>query len=220
MSKRIAVVTGCNKTYEPLLDISLPVKQDYCKQHGYDLIIDNNRFNKTHYRHAWEKLPVILSQLETYEWVFWSDVDSLIMNTHINLIDLIDDNKIIIASLLQFDRYDPHIHFGNILVNNSKLTKQILKVTYSYKSKWNVDPKEEEGAFFHMVWKKTPILTTMIKRMKWSTFFSLPQCFPNISDTIQLQKYTWKPGMFVVHMTKPLSLQERITYMEQYRSIV
>lgn len=214
--RRFALITGCNNEYQSILDISLPGKREYCKRHGYDIIVVKNRFNKANSRLTWEKIPTILKHLKRYEWIFWSDADSIIMNHDIRLENLVDDTCIMVASTMKLDGKKPYFHFGNILLKNSPFCELILTKTYSYKRKWRVDPLEEESAFYHMIWRKMPMIQRLIKTEDWSTFFSLPREYPIEEHTIDNpRQYTHQPGHFIVHIPSPLSIDKRVSLMEK-----
>ena len=215
--RRIAVITGCNDGYLPLADLTVPNKQEYCRHHKYQFIFDKKLFNAVKSRHAWEKLTTVLKHLERFEWVFWTDIDSLIMNMDQKLEDLIDDNFSIVASLTQFLKEDPHIHFGNILLKNDILVSTVLHNLHEYKHRWRPDDREEEGAFMYAFWQRMPLVQSIIKRMPWNTMFSLPENFPRPEKSpISLRPWEYKKGMFIVHATKPLNLQQRVSILKPY----
>lgn len=215
--RKIAVITGCNDAYLPLADLTVPNKQEYCRRHKYQFIFDKKAFNAVKSRHAWEKLTVVLRHLERFEWVLWTDIDSLIMNMDQRLEDLIDDKYSAVASLTQFLKEDPHIHFGNILFKNDIIISTILKNLYEYKHRWRPDDREEEGAFMYAFWQSMPMIQGFIKRLPWSAMFSLPEGFPKPDKSpISLKPWEYKPGMFIVHATKPLDLTQRVDILTPY----
>lgn len=75
---KIAVLSICAP---PMLDghLSFPNKADYCRRHGYDFI--GVWENASPSRHpSWGKIPLILAHLSDYDYLFWTDADSLITN--------------------------------------------------------------------------------------------------------------------------------------------
>ena len=63
-------------------------KQDYARLHGYDLVSKIGLYDIKLKRHpSWHSILLILEILETsdIDWVFWSDVDALIMDYTVKL---------------------------------------------------------------------------------------------------------------------------------------
>ena len=79
--KNIAIVTVVigPSYYEATLPGVLS-KQKYCALHGYDFICIRETIDPSR-QHAWQKIKAIQQTLENYDWVFWSDADSIATRT-------------------------------------------------------------------------------------------------------------------------------------------
>jgi hypothetical protein len=76
---KIAIITLFTVEIADYGEIGAANKQAYAKRHGYDCFVYRERLDAS--RHpAWSKLIAIGRHLRNYDWVFWSDADSLIMN--------------------------------------------------------------------------------------------------------------------------------------------
>lgn len=92
-------VKNDNSRFQELLDITIPNKQEYCKRHGYELVIDNCTRelpeNKKPFRGKYDHYLMHLLQdiirQKTTDWICWMDPDVLIMNHTIKLEYFIDD---------------------------------------------------------------------------------------------------------------------------------
>lgn len=122
---KIAIVTLYDDYYKDIGEISIPNKIKYAKKWGYDLIyfdqiIDNNRPAQ------WSKIKAIEYALKKYEWVWWIDIDALIMNFDNKLEDIIDENYDIIFTENKYSL----ISNGSSFFKNTDVTKKFLKECY------------------------------------------------------------------------------------------
>jgi len=87
------ILQACEQSYNKLLDISKINKQYYADKHGYDLLSLEINWNSV--KPAVWMIPTVIckilcdKQYNDYDYIFWSDVDSLIMNFDIRLEDII-----------------------------------------------------------------------------------------------------------------------------------
>jgi len=111
MTSKIAIVTLCIgpdyiKAMEPLIEY----KKAYAAKHGYDFIIGGQDVWDRHRPVQWSKFNIIQKHLYSYDWIFWSDADSIILNDTIKLesfIELIPSNKDLLWTI------DACNHFNN-----------------------------------------------------------------------------------------------------------
>jgi hypothetical protein len=85
---KIAVVTlTIGDEYTKAIDLGLKSKKEYCDAHGYDYIAGGMLTNRPP---SWEKIPLVLAVLHKYDWVFFTDGDTMIMNHNIKLESFIE----------------------------------------------------------------------------------------------------------------------------------
>jgi hypothetical protein len=103
MTNKIAIITLCigpdyTKAMEPLLES----KRNYANKHGYDFIIGGKDVWDRHRPVQWSKFNIIQKHLYAYDWIFWTDADSIILNDTIKLetfINCIPPNKDILWTI-------------------------------------------------------------------------------------------------------------------------
>ena len=86
-------VSGYNPHFE-LSKITTPTFEQYCKIHNYDFCCRNVDFNRL----GWAKLDIFLEESDKYDWIFYVECDSMLMNETIRLENLIDNNYELIIS--------------------------------------------------------------------------------------------------------------------------
>lgn len=125
--KKICIVTLYDKNYNDLANLSIPNKLDYAKKHGYDVIYFNDILDKD--RPAqWSKVKAIEYALkQNYDWVWWIDIDALIMEFDIMLESIIDNNFDIIFTSNKYS----YLSNGSSFFKNSKLTFDFLSDCYN-----------------------------------------------------------------------------------------
>ncbi len=88
---KVLVYTGFNddKLFKEIGALTSPSKLAYAIEHGYDFKCSRNF--EGHDRHvSWFKIRRVLGLLPLYDWIFWTDADSLIMDQHVTVQNLID----------------------------------------------------------------------------------------------------------------------------------
>jgi len=113
--------------YRKLTKDSKINKELYCEKHGYAFIEENGEGKLIPSNGIpWMKLPLIFYNLFKYDYIFYTDADSLIMNSETTIESLIDENyDMIIAS----DWIMPNT--GQMIIKNSSFCKDFLMAAYS-----------------------------------------------------------------------------------------
>lgn len=144
---RIAILSLYNEEYKHIGQYSDENKEKYAKKHGYDVFIYHKLLDNT--RPApWSKIIAIQKHLADYDWIYWSDADSLIMNTDIKLENLIDEKFDLVISK---ECYYGYLNTGSFLIKNSSWSHELLKRIYEQeqfifqKSFW------EQAALAHLL---------------------------------------------------------------------
>ena len=84
----IAVVTLATPNIACYAKLSFANKLAYAQRHGYDFYHYTSVLDRTR-PPSWSKVRIIQKHLSAYDWVFWTDADSLIMNPSIALQDIL-----------------------------------------------------------------------------------------------------------------------------------
>lgn len=124
---KIAVVSmAVGEKYQQAVYPGFINKQTYCEIHGYDFFYITESLDPS--RHcAWSKIKAIENVLANYDWVFWTDADSLIMNPNIPLEKLVDDRCFLIICKQSDNKT---INSGEFLIKNEAISFNFLKEVY------------------------------------------------------------------------------------------
>jgi len=182
---KIAVVSHGDDKVKKWREISFANKEKYCKKHGYDFIGSDRDTNID--RHpCWEKCILIKEAIDSnkYNWIFWSDIDSLVVNMNIKLEQFISSRYDLIISHTTL-----RLNFGNAFISNSELSKKIMRgiegmVNKYTQYKWKCGC--DEGALIRLLGK--PEFAIYLDRVN-VTYYATYNKFP----------YEYQKGDFIIH---------------------
>ena len=141
---KIAIAQLYTKNLDEWACIAVDNKRRYARLNNYDLVSKRGLYKTKPKRHpSWHSLSLILEILETsnIDWVFWSDVDALIMDQTVKLESFIrPDCDIIIPSQGQGEycgiKTNNCLCCGHYFIKNTQWSKDFLRHLW----KW---PKDE-----------------------------------------------------------------------------
>lgn len=121
---KIAIVTLFTEEIADYGKIGAANKQAYARRHGYDCFVYRERLDVS--RHpTWSKLAAIKRHLPDYDWVFWTDANSLVMNAERALKSIIaghQDKDMI----LTWEVGSSPVNAGQWLVRNTEWSAGVL----------------------------------------------------------------------------------------------
>lgn len=100
----VAIVSTWTENIRDLGLLSSKNKKAYADKHGYHFI-GREQINLTGRPASWMKLPFLLSFFDDFDWIFWTDADSLIVNQDLRLETFIDDNYEMVLAEVQPEDY-------------------------------------------------------------------------------------------------------------------
>ncbi|KAF2206506.1 glycosyltransferase family 34 protein [Cercospora zeae-maydis SCOH1-5] len=184
-------------------------KNRYAAKHGYDIIWDFEKNNN--YFKDWDRLKamekVIRGKLEgenSYEWIWWTDYDSIITNSSIKLENLVDDALTGIEDPARRPEIDiimtPDcwpMNSGSLLVRATKWSLEWIKEMWRQ--------KEVEGTEGNM-----RSLQDCLRDMVLNNLHNIAQkgmfvkqykmnAFPPEIHCVEDDRF-WQPGDFMIHM--------------------
>lgn len=127
-TSEIAIVTLFDDAYFESAMFSIKNKQDYALKHNYDFIFYSNSLG-TKRPPQWSKILAVKENLNKYKWIWWIDIDSLIMNFETKLENIIDNNYDMIFTENKYSC----ISNGSSFYKNCDLTNSFLQETYDLK---------------------------------------------------------------------------------------
>jgi mannan polymerase II complex MNN10 subunit len=233
--KDICVLVSYNNSYAELAECSvLENLTNYCELHGYSLCIDKHedrvvKNKPDSWKIAYGKFIATqdIFKHNKFKWLFYIDVDSLVMNTSIKLESIIDDNYSFIVLNHEIPPIDNPIlsinNKNNVIIShyfikNDKDGLDILDAILNNEG-WPEDlPIDEwdfEGRQVRLL-INNPKYTNKIKVIEESTFsrfwyinspyllFFMNENFKNI----------WQPGDFILHLVG-YPVNERIALLKE-----
>ncbi len=192
---KIAILTSYDANLDDLAGISLRNKKEYAAKHGYDLIVYDTSYFET--SPQWNKIYFVLLHLEDYEWVYWIDIDTIIMDADRPLEFFLDSNSNFVFCNDSFG----FLNTGAFFVRNSSDVFECLAKSLEYVKAAQKFP-HEQGVLADLIqnrseWKaKTKILPQKEFNAYW--WLSNPEVlktYPNFNRDFHI----YQPGDFLVH---------------------
>lgn len=165
----------------------IPNKARYCRHHGYNFALFTETMDATR-PIPWTKIKIIqyLFKNPKVKWVFWSDADSLFMNSHIKLKRFLDKRyDLILAS------DDNGINSGQFFIRNCEWSKKFLADVYN-----------QEQFINHGWWEQKAIMHLYETKPKIHKHIKiLPQrCINSYAPEVKSDpNMCWQEGDFILH---------------------
>lgn len=179
--RRIALLTAYDQRQRDIAAISSPSKAAYCKLHGYDFIEETGGF-PTDRPAVWAKIAFLQKHLPNYDWVFWSDADSLIMDSNRPLEAFCDPKADMVICHEDLGVGVYNINAGQMLFRSSEWSREFLEDVWGQTWALN-DAHQEQRAIIHLLFSED--LSDHVHIVAQRTF----NCY--------LNNYT--PGDFLLH---------------------
>jgi hypothetical protein len=125
---KIAMLTSYDKKIEEYAIIGAKNKQAYCDKHNIPFICETSIFPPD--GAMWGKLLVLVRHLPNYDWIFWTDADSLIMNSEILPVPPETTKDMIIS----YDRWT--LNAGQFWIRNCPWSYDFLIRAYCCRNGW------------------------------------------------------------------------------------
>lgn len=193
----LTVVIG--EQYSEAVRFGTKSKQTYCQQHGYDLIIATEHITSayghetTYPRHpAWTKISLAAKYLPQYDYIFFCDADTIIMNPSISLESLLNENYDLSICARDFDRPDPFMtmNSGVWFLKNSENSCNFLR------NVWLEGDNEHNS--IQANWEQDAILQLLRRSYSLQGKFPLDILFLE-SRYMNAKPQQYQKGDFLVH---------------------
>jgi hypothetical protein len=217
---KVAILTLYTKDILSYAKYGLQTKSIYAKKNGYDFIIYDEIIDQSR-PPAWSKIKIIEQHLVNYDWVFWSDADSLIMNHTVKLESMIDasHDKDMIMTPGPICKYNT----GQWLVRNSNWSFDVLQKTWE-----NV--RDTDFWFKENPWEQYAFVDLSNKMANFDDHISVvgvrqlnarpaaPYIDGIYSEDIyeQLKNIGYKDGDFIIHFYHTKNFDKRVEGMKYY----
>ncbi|OBZ90036.1 hypothetical protein A0J61_01899 [Choanephora cucurbitarum] len=202
-SKPLAVVTSSyiyDKCMEPSGTRASLNKRAYAARHGYAFVARSSEFAQQairpdQRRTVWGKIDVIQKVLPKYEWLFWLDMDAVIMNQDQSVESLLDRLKSTYYNGTDFDGQvdfvivrpgtDKMINAGVFLIKNTAWSREFLRDVQARKEWYRQGPSYEQGAMWDVMRQEKYMARTLFLDRENHIFNTFPKFY--------------EAGDFVVH---------------------
>jgi Protein of unknown function, DUF273 len=183
-----------NEVYANVVKFGTETKREYCAKHGYDFIYATKNITNCYElgtnrnRHpAWTKVTLASEYLSQYDYLFYSDGDTIIMNDTIPLETLIIPNyDFIVSSEVEYSGFNS----GNWFLKNAPWSVQFLRDTWTVgeNSICAVEPNWEQSCMMDA-------LQTYHRRGERPDEHYI-QVHANVMNS---SPHTYKEGDFIIH---------------------
>ena len=196
-TRKIALLTAHDEAQREVAELSSPNKATYCRRHGYDFVQRTDGFDRSR-PPAWSKIRFLLEALPYYDWVFWSDADSLVTDPACPLEWFLDEQGYHV--ILPHDDLGMgvnHVNTGNWFVRNSPWAQRFLEDAWA-QTDFLHDRLWENRAVIHLVERQD--LSRQVQIVTQRRFNSYPGNHP--------------PGDFIIHFAD-MPNDRRVAMMRQ-----
>jgi galactosyl transferase GMA12/MNN10 family len=195
--RRVTVLTAYDQAFAAVGDISRANKECYCRRHGYTFRCRTDQFDASR-PPAWSKVLFLLEELAASDWVFWSDADSLVMNSAVPVTWFLDDAYDLIISADCFNG----LNTGNFFVKNSAWSRSFLETVY-----------RQEQFIHHPFWENAAVIDLYRRSAEMQRRVLV---LPNKLFNAYLTDRTYAPGDFVLHFA---GLTDREVFIKNYAAL-
>lgn len=185
------------KTYAEMVAFGTRSKEVYAKLHGYDLIKATKKLDTCYgtpssrpLEAAWTKLALISRFLKHYDWVFWTDADSVILNFDVRLEMFLDEAYDLIGCDIDQNatwqgqmRLGQYLNTGEVFYKNSDITAFVVK------SAWENHHEETPWS-----WEQARINHFLQENKLNDHVYVYPQKAFNVCPEL------YEPGNFLIHL--------------------
>lgn len=151
-SLKIGLLTAFDPAQRPLADISSPNKRAYCTRHGYEFIGRTGGFDAG--RHpVWGKVKFLRELLPRFDWLFWSDADSLVLRPDVPLERFLPgegEGGDMVIGLEDMGIGVFHVNAGQFFIRNSRWSLKFLEGWYALEQ-FEADALREQRALIHLI---------------------------------------------------------------------
>jgi mannan polymerase II complex MNN10 subunit len=215
VSKRIAVLIVYDDNYESMKNLTVDHNiKNYCELHGYTLI--EHKTELTERTPHWSKISESIKILKSnnFDWVFFIDLDCLIMNTTIKLETIIDDNYSFIVPSHGIPSIDnpivtpfntDNIISSQFLVKNDEFGVKILEDIWGDEESLQnpiINTFDYEGRQTRLTILKDEFKPhiKIIEEKILNRFWYMNSPFM-VFYNVGINDLVWQPGDFIVHVT-------------------
>lgn len=191
--------------FKPLIDISKPIHEAYCKKHGYSFHLKEVPQYEVY--NGLEKLNQILEVCEDGDIALVMDADAMVTNLLFKVEQFLENDK---------DFYfSDGMNCGVFIFRATPFSKYRIKsVIYLIeKGQYNC----EQDAFEDIFKDRSDRHVSILPHPCFNSYLS--QYYPEVKQPVTKEQGQWEPGCFVLHFPA-LPLEQRINLMKEYSQYI
>lgn len=195
-AKRVVVTSSYiyDRCMEPSGTRASLNKRDYADKHNYAFVARSSEFAQQALRPdkrrtVWGKIDVIQKVLPKYEWLFWLDMDAVVMNNDISIDDLIQNVTVNynkegklpedIHFIIVRPGTDKMINAGVFLIKNTPWSFQFLQDIQERQEWYRQGPSYEQGAMWDVMRQDQYMKHTLFLDRENHIFNTFPKFYEN-----------------------------------------
>eukprot|EP01117_Protostelium_nocturnum_P014446 TRINITY_DN5495_c0_g1_i1.p1 TRINITY_DN5495_c0_g1~~TRINITY_DN5495_c0_g1_i1.p1 ORF type:complete len:333 (-),score=55.95 TRINITY_DN5495_c0_g1_i1:86-1084(-) len=183
--------------------------REYCDLHGYKFVIqEKNTMDRSE---VWMKIVtiqnLIVESLESgkIEWIFYADVDTIVMNPYIKISTFIPPRNSDVEFMIAGDGNG--INAGVFMVKVSKWSLQFMEDVL----------RLDEDAYLVRAWQEQGAIEIIRQRRNKNQFIVVPQkwfnSYWNGKELSAFEHYSFQSGDFLVHFPNPNGKKHMMRYL-------
>ena len=233
IKKDFCMLQMYDSNYKELAEITKTNNKKYCDIHGYDYICYDRKIINDDKTFHWQRYPMIKRHLRNYKWLFFLDIDAMIMNYNIKLEDLIDDNYHIIMENMgdltdvqdETNKKYCDINYNPIasaiLLKNSKTVCDFLDDVYNNVLNCNINLQYDNSAvrctigYFNKYKKVSKMYPIDSKKLNAVWYSNKPSYILHNGPKWNDNKNFYEIGDFLIHIVA-YDTEERISLLKQF----
>jgi hypothetical protein len=167
---RVGVLTAYDAGQRDLAIVSSPNRASYCVRHGYTMIEETGGFDRSRVP-AWSKLLFLRKHLPHFDWLYWSDADSLVMDGTVRMERFLDESYDLVVTREDVGVGMGGINAGQFFLKRSDWSLRFLDEVW-VQTQFVGHPMEEQAAMMHLM--RTRDLSRNVKIVTQRSFNSYP----------------------------------------------
>ena len=215
---KVGIVSLCDHNVDAICGASVANKKAYAERHGYNVIVDQGIIDPTRPT-SWSKLRAMRKYLPDYDFLFYSDADTIIVNFETRLEEVVDYN---FDQVLAADRNG--LNCGVWLIRNTPWSLWFLDEMWAQEQLVHPNTlrmmfKYEQRAFHYLyqskVWRRVvqgePYAKANTVRARTKVVNS---CVFNSHPAF------YEPGDFIVHLAGLKGVFKCVMFRHYYRDSI
>jgi hypothetical protein len=201
LNPRVALVTSVSSNIIDVATLTMPNKLEYCLQHGYSLIADNQPYDI-----ALENIDLLRHYLDRFDLIVTIDADAIITNMTLPVHELAclgPHVTVCEEGIVNFNR----LNCGVMVWRNTEQTRELIHTIAKTHAEWRSMPCGFQTWLALMADKLADVLTIAPVRAFNSCVWNRPS---NAYDEIG---GNWQPGDFIYHPCGVFPRDERLRWL-------